>query len=286
MSDYLGRLSERALGIANLVQPAIAPLFASAPTPTAFPISEEENDPNRSNTTNEFPRVTVSSVAAPINERTVMVRSPVEINEEKPLEKVNLFPNPSVDANTSNRMLQLKLSLASENANASQTNLGTNFENRHANGAVPPQLPGIVPSPRPADADGVPRADRYLPMSDPMERVDESFEVDPAGPTPLKPPVRRISPIAGNHELTTDDAPNVDTQRLMVQLRSRGATTTPRTMQSDQNAAAPIVRINIGRIEVRAVQPSVAPAPQPRRDTARPSVTLTDYLTKKRGAGR
>jgi hypothetical protein len=263
MSDYLGRLSERALGIASLVRPAIVPLFASAPTPIAFPISEEENDRSRRNTTNEFPPVMVSSVAAPINERTVIVRSPLETNEEKPLEKVNPFPNPSAEAHTSNKTLR-----------------STNFESRHANGAVPPQLPDIVPSPRPAVADVSPITERYLPMNEPMEAIDE---VDRAGRTSSKLPVRRLSPEARDSELGAHDVPNVEAQRLMAQLRNLGATTTPRITQSEQNAAAPTVRINIGRVEVRAVQPAVATAPQPRREPARPTVTLTDYLTKKHG---
>ena len=295
MSDYLGRLSERALGVANLVQPAIAPLFAPAPIATVFPTSEdEENDRSRSSTTNEFPRVMASSVVAPINERTVMVRSPVVVNEEEPLAKVNSFPNPSAEADTSNKALQSELSFRSENPHVSQTILAANVESRHPNGsreerpekrAVPLQFPGIVPSPNPFAADAVPIIDRYLAMMEPVERVEESIEVGPAGRTPLKVAVARITPEAGQQELGAHDAPNVDAQRLMAQLRSLGRVNPTQTERPEQNATSPIVRINIGRIEVRAVHSAAAPAPQPRPEPAHPTVTLTDYLTKKRGAG-
>ena len=294
MSDYLSRLSERALGVASLVQPTIAPLFAATPIAMVFPTSEvEENDRSRRRTTNVFPPEMASSVAAPTNERTVMEPSPEELNDETPREKRLFFPNSSMEADTGDKALYPKLSFQSENPHITQTILATNVESGHTNGIrehtpetrpVPPEFPAIALSPRPAAATVVPMADRGLPTNEPMTRSDESVELDPAGRISVKLTGRRVIPDSGRHELGADEAPEFDTQRLMAQLKNLGDTAAP-TMESEPNITSSIVRINIGRIEVRAVQHPVALSPQPRREPVRPSVTLTDYLMKKRGAG-
>src|SRR4029077_12779792 len=151
--------------------------------------------------------------------------------------------------------------------------------------AIRVQVPGIAPSPSPAPANVLPMADRHLPLNESMERVDESIEVDSVGTAPIELTPRRASREAEHHELGTADGLGASSQKLKTQLRGLGRVNTTQTERSEQDATSPIVRINIGRIEVRACQPPVARAPQPRREPARPSVTLTNYLTKKRGAG-
>ncbi len=47
----------------------------------------------------------------------------------------------------------------------------------------------------------------------------------------------------------------------------------------------PTIRVNIGRIEVRAVMPS-APAPRPKRPRAGPMLSLEDYLKQRNGRQR
>ena len=55
MSDYLTRLSARALGIAETVRPVIAPLFTPAPLPILAPV-EGRNEQTDSNATNRLER--------------------------------------------------------------------------------------------------------------------------------------------------------------------------------------------------------------------------------------
>lgn len=48
---------------------------------------------------------------------------------------------------------------------------------------------------------------------------------------------------------------------------------------------SPVIRITIGRVEVKAVQPATAPAP-PRSPARAPSLTLADYLKQRKGGRR
>ncbi|MCI0698652.1 hypothetical protein L0337_42475 [candidate division KSB1 bacterium] len=54
---------------------------------------------------------------------------------------------------------------------------------------------------------------------------------------------------------------------------------------TDERALAPTIRVNIGRIEVRAItQPSAQP--RPKRTRSGPALSLEDYLKQRNGRQR
>ena len=58
----------------------------------------------------------------------------------------------------------------------------------------------------------------------------------------------------------------------------------PATSQTEKESA-PVIRISIGRVEVRAVMPT-APAPRPAPTRPRPGLSLDDYLKEREGGKR
>ena len=67
-------------------------------------------------------------------------------------------------------------------------------------------------------------------------------------------------------------------------VRPRVATEAPRPEPPARRASAaepPVIRVRIGRVEVRAVPPPQRPAPPPRAAPRRPALTLDDYLKQR-----
>jgi hypothetical protein len=291
MTDYLGRLSERALGIANLVQPAIAPLFATERLPRTLPKSEDEWNGRKGDRQTEFPQLEDSTIIAPIFESAPLVPSILNGSSEK----IDNSVNPTEAIGISSRAAKPSVSFRPESFQKPEASLAAKTERSDTgNGrqlepekrATPLQGDRIAPSAISLASDIIAISDRISTINQPDERAVKRVEVDSVGSTPIKLAPHRASREAEDFEPGADGGFDSGSQKLRTQLRTLAATNTPRTQQSEQHAPAPIVRINIGRIEVRAIRPLGAPAPQPRREPARPSVTLGDYLTKKRGAGR
>jgi hypothetical protein len=301
MSDYLTRLGEHALGIGNFVEPAIAPLFAPISVAMLPIFGDEETGRSTLSTTDEFAGVTTSAAISPINARTVMVPLPVKVDKETFLEDVHSPTQPSLERDASNRAVQPRLSLPTENFHAAQPILATAVaaeQGDHPKQQIPqknrvaPQLPGMVPHSSSADLEDPSLADSHLSMNERVKSLTDNVEAGAARRTPAKLSVHSLTAEPRHPELTTDDARNVDARTVTAYVSNLnagkreilGATPAARVATSAQNTSAPIVRVNIGRIEVRAIQPAIVPPPVPRREPVLPSVTLSDYLMKKRGA--
>jgi hypothetical protein len=90
----------------------------------------------------------------------------------------------------------------------------------------------------------------------------------PANPSPDYP-VGEISP---GYNANPPPEPDAD-QRLLTTSSRRTA---------DANESQPVIRVSIGRIEVRATTSPVAPATKRASSTA-PALSLSDYLKRRKG---
>jgi hypothetical protein len=128
-----------------------------------------------------------------------------------------------------------------------------------------------------------PRADEgghRAPTSEPVRTVVTGVEALPAGTRPL------IGPRPGG--LPVEPAPDARLAPREGQPR-----VTPVVRPADRGAAEsqtppdarPVIRVTIGRIDVRAVMPPAPPAPTPGGAPPRPALTLEAYLSQ-RNEGR
>ena len=139
------------------------------------------------------------------------------------------------------------------------------------------------------------------PQSDEITSRD-AFKIEPAGGMPdelldtVPNPAPKITPLAQPTPMTaapserktsveiaseknrqTDQAPLVIRPQSITLAKDAGS----RQVEVEKENAAPVVRVTIGRIEVRAVN---APAPPARRATPpTPKLSLEDYLLSRNG---
>lgn len=115
-------------------------------------------------------------------------------------------------------------------------------------------------------------------MRIPTEEIDEISSI-PA-PAPADPRVEGIEETGPRHPLVPRSALREESALPGLAVPSPRA---PSAETGTAPAAEPVIRVTIGRIEVRAAAPAPPPAPAPR--PAGPRLSLEDYL-RRRGEGR
>lgn len=110
------------------------------------------------------------------------------------------------------------------------------------------------------------RLDIPVPKKNPMPRDDS--------PAPVQVSPRSVEKASASNEVPSP----TDRQRQLPELAR------PETPTRRGDAASPVVRVSIGRIEIRAkAEPAPPPPAVPKTKAYRPALTLDDYL-KKRGS--
>lgn len=255
MADFLGRLAARALGVATVAQPAIAPRFAPGPR-----LADESS--------------------------AMLVEAPRVPTDHVP----------------SNELPRLS---SSRDIEAPRAEVATpEFSGRLEERPTPP-LPVL------AETETVIRVDDFAP---PDERPEARAQrTEPQWPTVIAPPtagpelrtdalgeeIRSLPPaveaqVHGVLEVTrvptkepTDDEPVLPHPTMPavpwrgVQAPSNGR---PKSQAEEPETTAPIVRVSIGRVEVRALfpEPQRPSAPTPRSS----ALSLSEYLKQRDGGMR
>ncbi len=142
-----------------------------------------------------------------------------------------------------------------------------------------------------------PRAGLPPPMNDKALNVAEAAQLtrQAAAQLPEPPLFRRAAELSADVEAGESSATK-NAQAAAIQIRPSitlpaASGPTGEVMKAepgtDQTAkeAAPVIRISIGRVEVRAVMPT-APAPRPAPARPRPGLSLDDYLKEREGGKR
>ena len=295
MSDYLTRLGARALGVANLVRPALAPAFASArsvlpsmderlrdgPDAAREPDAQEEplfkppgrpprRHPPKSKLSSGTDGQTASYRDASTPSKLGLADTSLETDEVRvssPQLHVDAIPRSSTGDFQRDRKEEAVASLQVESAVRRATEEPV---------AAATHTPTAVRS-------GTQTAIPVLAQH--FEDEDSSTPPAPADlpdGSDFEHPQRRAvaTRAARQHDAEQQPAFDPSMRRQFASLRALGEIARAQPIAGTRDSAPPIVRVSIGRIEVRAA-PARAPAAP--RAPARPSVTLARYLARKRG---
>jgi hypothetical protein len=318
MSDYLTRLGARALGVANAVRPALAPMFASAPAVLIGTTLDEElpdgPDAARPPEPNEelfFDPSVPRARQQPSKPRLFRAE-----NQPAPPSAVDLAdaPAPGVSApglaDTSRNddgtrvprprlpdsprdrnegaveALEPEPRVASREPVDAGTRLPTAvptvtaLEGAARRHTAQTTLPALALRLEDDDSE-TPPAPTNLPAVDARVELPREGRSDAAAR--LEHRQRRVVPVATHaarqHDARPQPALDSDARRQFARLSALGDI----TRAQPENPRPPIVRVSIGRIEVRAAPARPPAAPPAPRAPARPSVTLARYLARKRG---
>ncbi len=141
--------------------------------------------------------------------------------------------------------------------------------------------PGGSPAPRPVgrpDAAAPPADVRSRAALDPPVPVVARATAAPAPVAPAAdPPLTDRNPAAAQHPPTH--------RPRTVSPRAAVAPTAPAPSRGIEDPA-PVIRISIGRIDVRATTPRAPAAPVPRTEPAQPQLTLEAFLARNGDGGR
>lgn len=159
-------------------------------------------------------------------------------------------------------------------------------------GTVGPVEPAGPDRSRPADEGDSPNHVRTAVSAAPATTVASTLRA-PERMTVADSRLPRMAPLASSGELPRQaDPPRRRAGELREDGAGRsGALPSPRDVASSERTsgdAAPVVRIHIGRIEIRAATPAPATAPKPPAQPAGPVQrrSLEDYLSIPRGTRR
>lgn len=247
MSDFLTRLVERSLGVGEVVRPRLGSLFEPRAAAAARPIVEEalEVDAKRA----------APAPAEPKRESEPRSSFPSPPEHEPkhepvgPLQQSVTRPSRGREAAEVPRF-ERTLEVERRRETRSQTGFAASQEE------VPPwptPLPGVEPEPRPTLQQSVTRSDRE------SARPPETVVVREHIPGRTEHAPGRLEP----HESWLEPPPQ--TGRRPVAAERAPTAVEP-----------PVVRVTIGRVDVRAVLPPAAPErAAPKR---RPRMTLDEYL--------
>jgi hypothetical protein len=132
------------------------------------------------------------------------------------------------------------------------------------------------------------------PASEGRHHASSLLTATSSTPSDISDPASSLR--ARRHHANPDDPASRRSFTPLVSLPASGPASQPATSllagefadlahSRQTSASAPIVRVTIGRVEVRAALGS-EPAPRPRREPAGRELSLGDYLARRRGARR
>jgi hypothetical protein len=243
MADFLSRLVERSAGMAPIVRPAVAPLFAPGPAMAAEPA------PLGLEPVGVVPQGPAPGTAPIPSAPTPVLREAPTTDFSRP----DRFPArtlpvvpPATPRETAHGALRPTAAAPPETPRRGAV---------HEHRPPPPEEFPVRVALTPSGAQGPSAIPRRSPAWEDGPRVDTAIR-SVASPV-LRP---------------RDERP----PRRAEDLRPPG---------SPEASAAPIVRISIGRIEVRAVAPSGPAAPRPAPPRKSTGVSLEEYLKPRSRGG-
>jgi hypothetical protein len=249
MSDFLGNLAARAVAATNAVRPRLPSRFESPPNAESgmrAPESERIADEDRSAV--HSPQPAVSMVPSPLPAaRTAQLIPAAHVEGQAALK-----PPPSMHLPVAPVAPSSSLSPASvmqPSLTSSPAVAGVPAPVGKETSPPAPQ-PAQQPAPEPAHAEG--------------------------GPPPRKP----AEPVIPQRVVVIEKQP---VAAAVIPASPSSGTGTPRETQTEQ--PGPIIRVTIGRIDVRAVLPS-APVPARKAQAVSPVLSLDEYLKQRDGGQR
>jgi hypothetical protein len=277
MVDFLSRLVERSMGAASIARPAMAPIFAPGPAIAAEPVSEEPG------AVGVLPR-SPAPATAPIQRAPTPVLPGASVMG---FSRPNRVPPPALPA-----------APAHPPGEGMAVGLRAVPADSRGPGRVPTLAIPVVPPTTPEEtAPGALRPAATAPPQAPRGGADHGD----------RPPRPKEVPVRASLTPSVEQGPSTVPRRLPVrEERQSGdaevrSVATPLLRPREERASRwaadlkphkpegtpspPIVRVSIGRIEVRAVPPAVPAAPRPTPARTSAALSLEEYL-RPRSRGR
>jgi len=297
MSDYLSRVAERASGAPAAVRPLLPSLFDPE---TAF-----------GNLAPEFAETTAAAPEAPAprDPRPKQLQDDISLVHKRLAARKTLPPksakaSPRQDEGDASEISVRSISASDvepkpvgKKSRAPQVS----FETEH----VPPKTPlreepkSSHDEPSRRRAPVVPARTETFPAKPDLERIAADADVPQQRPRtetvskPMLEPMKARAPASTKARTekpaTVPDHEQPAAPALIPMARQRSSRPSGPAREilalAKESSAARTIRVTIGRIEVRAVQP--APAPAPRRPVRpAPKMSLDDYLRSRNGGGK
>ena len=265
MADFLTRLAERTLGVASVVQPIIAPVFAPEPVLTSDThLLQRENTP------------VVQSILAP---------EPASATEAQRLQREEMSLNTAHDdmVPARDRFSPTTLRMSRRhpiNSEASEHGADQSFlEYSQGIHAHPEHL---VHVPRDVSPEQENPRHRIVPTLDTTIVSDQGAATPTLGIVPSS-----ITLVPAQNEVSPGTSPSTD-WTLLTRSNARALPSVQHLEASatEKSASAPIIRVTIGRIEVRSIMPAKEPAVRPPSPRPGPKLSLDDYLKQQNGGQR
>jgi hypothetical protein len=293
MSDFFTRLAEKALGVAPLVRPVIAPFFSPDPGVSgAFIEAMEQVDADLPG--KDAPGLGADAFIQPLQAAAPDLPGAEDLRGQPPTPPAATEPSTSIRTQAATSSRSLLPTLKPEGAPSV-------LEQRQSAGGQP-TIPRVTETDRTLQASDTPSApagsDRpviLVPLPRRGGQKDDSASIDletdaefqlspdlqahelPKPQTlirPAKPPTRR-------QRVSSSSQSN----KLLEAQEEAGLKTDPTTTGNEaEMPGEPTIHVTIGRVEVRLVQPP-ATKPPPARTATPPALSLDEYL-KKRSEGR
>jgi len=251
MSDFLGRIAQRALGVAVVAQPAIAPRFAPGPS-----LSTEHLEQSLEIKARPARILATAPPQIPVEPRAASDVQPTQAAPE------TLARDMQPEARPEARSVRTQRSIAA-------APLPTESPKLPSGGSEPDAKPAPAPAASLSDLEPEQisrKAEEPVPAIEPQVAVKLATDSEPTRQIEIKPdPI--VQPILWREP----QAP----------LSARRGGLSEKAEQSDS-----IVRVNIGRVEVRAVFPDPPRQSVPARRPSRPTLSLSEYLKQRDGGQR
>jgi hypothetical protein len=299
MSDFFSRLAERALGTAPLAQPVIAPAFSPDPgvagavvesaewVEPALPgqvqasgLSEPWETPIQPSS------LTISEQPVTTTPREAPTIPPAQAPQSMPPPETSMpEPRPRRTSPRHRQEAQGRLPLPQE--------------------AKPPTDAPTIETPELSVEARAEQQVILVPVSGERERpsyraisslmaapqITASPEPQPDAEHPTRSPILQpaITPARRRRgSPTSQDQPHVEAQvKAQVTTPASSLASTPATPANEVEAPVePSIRVTIGRVEVRLVQPPAPAKALPARNVSSPALSLDDYLKQRREGRR
>lgn len=294
MTDFFTRLAEHTLGRAPVAEPLVAPSFAPA---ASWTVTEGLATPTEAQQTPPSPPIPSQRAEPPTAETavplpTLVPESPAEAHAPA---RVGPAAKPMVEKERPAASSVSKPAPAGRPAPKAAPEKARTEEPRVVQAhPTPESTPVAIQPPVPETTRrALARSAPALPVDVPQLVALESAPAQqhpakPLPPTPKAETVQETPPIQHAIKVETRVASPAQTPpppQPSVTRQARQSTAMPpsQSLTAEPAPQPPAIRVTIGRVEVRAVQPPEPFLPRPRPAMRMPAVSLDDYLRRRNG---
>lgn len=280
MADFLTRLAARTLGTAPTARPILAPLFA---LPDDIPWTETPTTPPVERVLGSEPLPAGTPARSRPMEQAPLTRTVTEQAGHEPASETDPSISLRKPAHPGRRdqAPAPEKSIEVTSARLSQQDHTTTTEMPTARRAQPKLTEVEITQTRHEPESGAVRVDQQTIVEPAGARVQARGRTDVPSPPPLEDfPEFRTAPARHRTSQDPNELP-APPHSFKVQAPRRGQPSTDEAEVREQTP--PVIRVSIGRIEVRAVS---APSPPAQSTPPPPRLSLDEYLRGLNGGRR